>query len=147
MLFVEAYEADVWQYIKSQPAIRLTEAQGEPSAEGAVSLTDDVASPPPTTQTKERAGTEEAEDDGRMTIKVRNGPKEELEMVVRPKTTAGAIVRQYIKAMSDERLTDAEIRERAKRCRLEFDGEHLGAESRVQDTEIEDGEVLDLVIG
>lgn len=144
VLGVEAYETDVWNYIKANPT-RLAPKPIETSL--ADPLADTMTGSPShhTTNGSGASGSKEEAPQATMTITVRSGKEEGLQMDVKPTTTMNAIAKQYIRHVKGDSISDVELRGMLSRCRLEFDGDHLDLKTRVQETDIDDGEVIDLV--
>ncbi|KAH9811821.1 hypothetical protein DFH28DRAFT_980656 [Melampsora americana] len=123
---LKAYEPDVWQFIKTNPvqsntrdnhqAINYQPETGNQSSQDEAPSAINASEKTDNKRDEENRGV----GDNHIKITVRNGNKNGLEMIVKPTTSA-------------------------KKCKLEFDGEHLELTTKIQETEIEDGEVLDLI--
>ncbi|KAG0143414.1 hypothetical protein CROQUDRAFT_183584 [Cronartium quercuum f. sp. fusiforme G11] len=139
---LKAYEIDVWNYIKANPD-RLVDKPVEPNP---LVLTN-ISSLPSNLLPSHSAGDEheaEKEHEGTITIRVRSGKEEGLEMLVKPTTKMITIARQFIKQIKSDSISEDQVKNQLSNCRLEFDGEHLDLSKRVQEIGIEDGEMIDI---
>ncbi|EGG13228.1 uncharacterized protein MELLADRAFT_76228 [Melampsora larici-populina 98AG31] len=146
---LKAYETDVWQFIKTNP-VRSNRRDDDHTNNDEPTTSDSIEDRQPEAHTSANPSVNsnnKKDEIGSNHIKltVRNGNKNGLEMIVKPTTTASSIIRQFLKEMADGKITEDEIKSQLEKCKLEFDGETLELTTKVQDTDIEDGEVLDLV--
>lgn len=124
----ECYRSDVYAYLREQRSVLRSPTRSP--ARAASSARPEPGSPSATVET--------------LTITVRRGQERDLDLTVKKTTSVLAIIKQFLK--EDEGLLGEALTRKAKRCTLEFDGERLALESKVGETELDDGDLCDVVV-
>lgn len=68
----------------------------------------------------------------------------DLPLAVKPTTSCLAIIKQFLK--ETEGLTGPALTAKAKKCRLEYDGELLDFKTKVGETELDEDDLCDIVV-